>query len=93
VENSEATSQDRRNAERYGRTRELLDQLYAMLDKVRAGTAAGDLEVMHSYVDSVHDQLSLEHRQWLDELGATSQAVARLQTVLEQYQEKLPKGR
>jgi hypothetical protein len=92
VENSEATSQDRRNAERYDRTRESLDQLYALLDKVRAATAAGDLEALHSFVDSVNDQLSLEHRQWLEEFGAASQAVTRLQTVLEQYQEKLPKA-
>jgi hypothetical protein len=92
VENGEATSQDRRNAERYARTRELLDQLYALLDRVRAGTAAGELAALHNFVDSVQDQLSLEHRQWLEELGATSSAVARLQAVLEQYQEKIPRA-
>lgn len=92
VENSEATAQDRRNAERYARTRELLDQLYALLDQVRNGVAAGELAVLHSFVDSVHDQLSLEHRQWLEDLGATSSAVARLQAVLEQYQEKIPRA-
>ena len=92
VENGEATSQDRRNAERYARTRELLDQLYALLDRVRVGIAAGELAALHNFVDSVHDQLSLEHRQWLEELGATSSAVARLQAVLEQYQEKIPRS-
>jgi hypothetical protein len=92
TDNREATAQHRRNAERYARTRELLDQLYAMLDTVRTATASGDLTALHNYVDAVHDQLSLEHRQWLDELGATSAAVARLQTVLEQYQDKLPRA-
>lgn len=88
AENQEATAQHRRNAERYERTRNVLDQLYGMLDSVRSATAAGDLAVMREFVASVHEQLSLEHRQWLEEIGAASEAVNRLEQLLEKYREK-----
>jgi hypothetical protein len=88
AENAEATAQDRRNAERYGRTRDALDQLYALLDRVRLATAADDLKPLHSFVESVHEQLSLEHRQWLEDIAAVSHAVGRLEESLKRYPEE-----
>jgi hypothetical protein len=85
VENGEATDQHRRNAERYGRTLTALDGLYGMLDQVRAAVAAGDGRALDAYVAAVHDQVSLEHRQWLEETGAASAAVSRLTELLETY--------
>ena len=85
LENGEATHQHRRNSERYRRTVHALDGLHAMLDRVREAVAAGETEALHAYVDAVHDQLSLEHRQWLEETATASHAVARLVALLESY--------
>jgi dsDNA-binding SOS-regulon protein len=87
LENEEATAQSRRNAERYERTRVTLDKLFAELDRVRQALAAGNREVLSAYVESVHQQLSLEHRQWLDEISAAGEAAARLEKLLEEYSE------
>ncbi|MEJ2502374.1 MAG: hypothetical protein P8177_03515 [Gemmatimonadota bacterium] len=85
-ENGEATAQNRRNAERYERTRKTLDALYAQLDRVREAVAGGRLEALDGFVDSVHEQLSLEHRQWLEEIVAAGSAMERLEQLLSQYE-------
>lgn len=87
LENEEATSQSRRNAERYERTSLALDRLFGELDRMRHAMAAGNREVLSAYVESVHQQLSLEHRQWLDEISAAGEAAARLEKLLEEYSE------
>lgn len=87
-DNREDTTQSRRNAERYDRTRRILDHLYAKLDEVRAATARGELEILQEYVAAVHEQLSVEHRQWLEEIGAAGEAVQRLEELLESYRER-----
>ncbi len=87
IVNEEATAQDRRNAERYGRTHLALDRIYERLDDVRRAAADGRREVMREFVDAVHEQLSLEHRQWLEEIDAAGSAIERLEALLAQYRE------
>jgi hypothetical protein len=83
--NEEATAQYQRNAERYGRTRLALDGVYERLDEVRAAVAGGHPEVMAEFVQAVHEQLSLEHRQWLEEMHGAGTAIGRLEELLDQY--------
>ena len=88
VANEEATEQNRRNAERYGRTHTALDGVYERLDAVRSAVAAGHLEVMTEFVGAVHEQLSLEHRQWLEEMHAAGSAIGRLEELLAHYRDE-----
>ena len=78
----EAINQDRRNEERYGRTREILLNLRMRLDQVREQIAAGDTAVLEKYVAAVHEQLSVEHRQWTDDIGMASKALVELEEQL-----------
>jgi hypothetical protein len=86
----ETIYQDRRNAERYDRTRALLVAVSATLGRVRAAVAnASDdgqkasSEALKGFVDAVNDQISLEHRQFLEEAKGASPAIERLQKVLD----------
>src|SRR4051794_22878401 len=78
----EGVGQDRRNAERYERTREALRSLRARLDDVRTAVAGGSRPALVEYVAAVQDQISLEHRQWLDAAESTQAAVGRLEEAL-----------
>jgi hypothetical protein len=78
----EAIHQDRRNAERYDNTAQALQGLRERLDDVRQGIAAGSASVLGEYVGAVQDQLSLEHRQWLEGAENMQAAVARLEKAL-----------
>jgi len=78
----EAINQDRRNAERYDNTAQALQGLRERLDDVRIGIAAGSTSVLSEYVAAVQDQLSLEHRQWLEGAENMQAAVARLEKAL-----------
>ncbi len=88
VANEEATAQNRRNAERYGRTRLALDRIYERLDEVRMAVAGGHAEVMAEFVQAVHEQLSLEHRQWLEEMHGAGTAIGRLEELLSRYRDE-----
>lgn len=88
VANEEATAQDRRNAERYGRTRLSLDRVYERLDEVRAAVAGGHPGVLAEFVQAVHEQLSLEHRQWLEEMHGAGTAIGRLEELLSRYRDE-----
>jgi hypothetical protein len=79
----EAMNQDRRNAERYKRSAVALQGLRERLDDVRGGIAAGSPSVLVEYVAAVQDQLSLEHRQWLEAAESTRAGVARLDKALQ----------
>lgn len=81
----EAITQDRRNAERYERTRAFLVQLQARLGRVRLAAASGDREPLKEFVASVQDQLSLEHRQWLEAADTTAAGLVRLDASLSNY--------
>ena len=84
VMNREAVNQDRRNEERYHRTAEMLKKLRSRLDKVRNGLLLGDEEILKSFVNSVQDQLSLEHRQWIDDIKKAGTAIYELDERLKQ---------
>ena len=86
VLNKEAINQDRRNEERYGRTKDILKNLRMRLDKVRIQVAAGNPEVLVKYVEAVHEQLSLEHRQWTDEISMASKALVELEVQLKEFE-------
>ncbi|HEX7210209.1 MAG TPA: hypothetical protein VF241_04770 [Propionibacteriaceae bacterium] len=49
---------------------------------MRGGIAAGSTSVLGEYVTAVQDQLSLEHRQWLEAAENMQAAVARLEKAL-----------
>jgi SMODS and SLOG-associating 2TM effector domain 1 len=85
----EAVNQDRRNAERYGRTLSALKILRGRLDDVRAGVLAGLQDVLEEYVAAVQEQLSLEHREWLAGAESTRSAIGKLDETLA----ALPKGK
>jgi hypothetical protein len=78
----EAINQDRRNAERYDNSAQALQGLRERLDDVRLGIIGGSTSVLGEYVATVQDQLSLEHRQWLEGAENMQAAVARLEKAL-----------
>jgi len=78
----EALNQDGRNAERYSRTRKTLARLKANLDPVRTAVCNGKRELLQQFVEAVHEQLSLEHRQWLKEAKFRNSALDRLEQKL-----------
>jgi hypothetical protein len=78
----EAVNQDRRNAERYGRTLSALEILRGRLDEVRDGVLAGSRDALEEYVAAVQEQLSLEHREWLAGAESTRSAVGKLDETL-----------
>jgi hypothetical protein len=79
----ENTSQDQRNAERYGRTQEALENIGGeRLDRVRSAVAQGNAQALAEFVAAVNEQISLEHRQWLEGSEATKAAVAKLEETL-----------
>jgi hypothetical protein len=79
----EAVYQSRRNAERYERTCDVLEKLTGRLEAVREAAGAGREQVLCDFVEAVHEQLSLEHRQWLGDLGEARGAFARLENTLQ----------
>lgn len=78
----EAVYQSRRNAERYERTYGILEKLTGRLDAVRQAISAGRQQALCDFVEAVHEQLSLEHRQWLGDLSEARGAFARLENTL-----------
>ncbi len=92
IANAEATAQNQRNAERYERTGDTLDHLFERLQAVREAVAGGDRQVLEQFVEVVHEQLSLEHRQWLEEQEAASKAVDRLEGMLARYRDERQGG-
>jgi hypothetical protein len=88
----EAVNQDRRNAERYGRTLSALEILRGRLDEVRAGVLAGSQELLEEYVAAVHEQLSLEHREWLSGAESTRSAIGKLDETLAALQKRQASG-
>ena len=84
----EALSQDRRNSERYDRTRSALVGLTARLDEVRKAVEGGNEKALAEYVAAVNEQISLEHRQWLEGAEQTKSAMAKLDEALKTMQQK-----
>jgi hypothetical protein len=88
----EALSQDRRNAERYARTRIALGGLEERLDRVRSAVAHGNRQALTEFAGAVNEQISLEHRQWLEATEATRTAVAKLEEALSKTQNAAPQA-
>jgi hypothetical protein len=80
--NHEGVYQNQRNAERYARTGEALEGIAAKLDDVRAGVQQAGQEPLMGFIEAVHEQLSLEHRQWLGQQTEAENAFTRLQDTL-----------
>jgi len=87
----EALAQDRRNAERYGRTLTALEMLEGKIGDVRKVAAAGELPPVQAYVQTVQEQLSLEHRQWLETSESTKAALLTLEQSLKDAQDRIEK--
>jgi hypothetical protein len=90
--NKEAVNQDRRNQERYSRTYETLENLKMRLSKARKSIAGGNEEVLPKLVEAVHEQVSLEHRQWTDDIGNASKAIGELEQQLKELEKDTGAG-
>jgi hypothetical protein len=82
IMNIEAVDQDRRNAERYGRTYEALELLQARLDPAREQIVSGNSEILTKFIEAVHEPLSTEHRQWRVAFNERYSAIGRLEEQL-----------
>ncbi len=89
--NKEAIDQNQRNAERYERTRTVLNRLKGKLDEIREGIVDGNLELYNSFVKAVHEVLSVEHRQWLTNLEDKQTAINQLEIQLKEFLNKSEK--
>ncbi len=79
----EEINQDERNAERYDRTADVLSHIRERHTDVQRAVAEGNTAVLIDYVNAVHEQLSLEHRQWLSQAEAIESALAKLMQSLQ----------
>lgn len=84
----EELNQDERNSERYQRTADLLSHIRERHDEVQLAVAQGDTDVLQKYVAAVHEQLSLEHRQWLSETEAMDETIKSLSASLKKINQK-----
>ncbi len=80
----EQINQDQRNAERYGRTLEGLRILTSKMDNVVAAAGAGNALPVREFVRAINDQLSLEHRQWLESGEGATEGLKRLNKALDE---------
>ncbi|UCC81003.1 MAG: hypothetical protein JSW64_06500 [Candidatus Zixiibacteriota bacterium] len=78
----EEINQDERNAERYERTCESLSRIRERHSEVQKVIADGSSEILEKYVAAVHEQLSLEHRQWLADTEEMSSTINELNASL-----------
>ena len=60
----------------------MLAALHRKLDEVRQGILSGEASVLDRFVEVVHEQLSLEHRQWAETFKHSSAALVRLKKEL-----------
>ncbi|HEY0426453.1 MAG TPA: SLATT domain-containing protein [Pyrinomonadaceae bacterium] len=77
--------QYRRNAERYDRTLKILEDIRKKIDHVRQAVFLAGQKPLTDFIDAVHEQLSLEHSQWLGEQSQALSAVAKLEETLKKY--------
>ena len=89
---TEGINQSRRNLESYTKARDALALLQRKLDDIRVAAADGEREPMKQFVAAVHDQLSAEHRQWLDAVQGIQPAIDRLDDALSKLK-KAPPGK
>lgn len=82
----ESINQDQRNAERYERTFETLTKLKMNVGTVQRGILNTGAKPLTDFVQAVHEQISLEHRQWLDDSAQASIALKALEETLKNVQ-------
>lgn len=87
----EAVYQNRRNAERYESTSRVLVDLSKRLDEVRQAVYTAGTKPLMDFIEAVHEQLSLEHKQWLGELGEAQGAFATLENTLKEVSSRISK--
>lgn len=88
----ESLGQDRRNADLYSKTLEALNLIWGRIDRVRNSAARGEQGPVQEFVAAVHEQLSLEHRQWMGAEENTKAALGRLDEALKDGQAKALKA-
>jgi hypothetical protein len=75
----EAINQDERNSMRYKITSNVLSKVAEKYSSVQKALAAGkDPVILLHFVNAVHEQLSLEHRQWTEDAAEINTAFAEL---------------
>ncbi|MFT7405454.1 hypothetical protein [Zhongshania sp.] len=77
----ESINQDERNSMRYKITANVLDKIaekYSTVQKTLANDQ--DAVILLHFVDAVHEQLSLEHRQWTEDVAEINTALSQLKT-------------
>ena len=86
----EAMSQDKRNAERYEHTLEALELLAAKLGQVRKVIAEGSADALKVFVSAVNEQLTIEHRQWIEAAQGAKKAMETVEAALAKFEEGSP---
>jgi len=77
----ESVNQDERNAMRYRITANVLAKVAEKYSTVQKTLASGqDPVILLHFIDAVHEQLSLEHRQWTQDAAQINTAFAQLST-------------
>lgn len=80
----ESINQDERNAMRYKITADVLSKVAEKYSRVQKALATGkDPVILLHFVNAVHEQLSLEHRQWTEDAGEINTAFAELTAAAE----------
>jgi hypothetical protein len=75
----ESINQDERNSMRYQITANILGKVAEKYSSVQKALANGkDPIILLHFVDAVHEQLSLEHRQWTEDAAEINTAFAEL---------------
>lgn len=78
----EQMTQDRRNAERYKRISDALTMLSRKLDDVRVLAQRGENTAVQTFVTAVNEQISNEHRQWLDQADSMGETLEQIDNAL-----------
>jgi hypothetical protein len=82
--NREALLRDRANAERYEKAVVALDGLAERVEDIAGRVRAGEPQALVAFTDVVADQMSAEHKQWLEGTAQADAVLAKLDTQLRQ---------
>jgi hypothetical protein len=82
--NREALLGDRANAERYEKAGVALDGLEERVRDIAGRVRSGESQALVAFTDSLADQMSAEHKQWLEGTAQADSALAKLDAQLKQ---------
>lgn len=74
-----------KNAESFERTRSILSRLRGRLDDIRELVALGDNNALIEYTSMINEQISLEHRLWIDSFN---ERITTIDTMVEEMKNK-----